>query len=67
MIIGFSPRKQDLTLYIPGNLHSFEEQLNKLGKYKTGKGCLYIKTLKDVDMAVLQELVQRSVQTVSEK
>lgn len=67
MIIGFSPRKQDLTLYIPGNVHSYPELLDKLGKYKTGKGCLYIKTLQDVDLDILQELVRQSVKTVTEE
>lgn len=60
-VIGFSPRKNDLTLYLmPG----FEQQtalVAKLGKHKTGKSCLYLKRLADVDLAVLEELVTRSV------
>ncbi len=61
MVIGFSPRKQNLTLYIPGSLESYADLLKKLGKHTTGKGCLYVKSLKDVDAKVLKELIQRSV------
>ncbi len=58
---GFSPRKQNLTLYIMGGFDEHEELLNKLGKYSLGKGCLYIKKLEDVDTKILHELVTRSV------
>ena len=62
MITGFSPRKQALTLYvIPGFKH-FGTLMDKLGKYKTGKSCLYIKSLSDVDEEVLKRLIERSVQ-----
>lgn len=57
---GFSPRMQNLTLYMMGGFD--EELLKKLGRYKIGKGCLYINTLEDVDQKVLRELVKRSVQ-----
>lgn len=67
MIIGFSPRKQNLTLYVPGSLESYADLLEKLGKHTTGKGCLYIKTLKDVDTKVLKELIKRSVSTAAKK
>ena len=60
-ITGFSPRKQNLTLYIPGSLESYADLLKKLGKHTTGKGCLYVKSLKDVDTKVLKELIQRSI------
>ena len=57
-IIGFSPRKQNLTLYGMGN---FDDQLiEKLGKHSRGKGCLYIKKLADVDIKVLQKLTTTS-------
>ena len=56
---GFSPRVQNLTLYMMGG---FDPQLlKKLGKHKTGKGCLYIKRLDDVDDGALRELIDRSV------
>jgi uncharacterized protein DUF1801 len=58
-ITGFSPRKQNLTLYMMGGFDN--EALKKLGKYKTGKGCLYINKLEDVDIKVLRELITQSV------
>lgn len=60
MKIGFSPRKANLTLYL--NLGSGWDQdlLSKLGKHKTGMGCLYFKKLSDVNLEVLDELVQKS-------
>ena len=58
---GFSPRKQNLTLYVMGGFHGYEELLKKLGKHSLGGGCLYIKKLEDVDTKVLKELVGRSV------
>jgi hypothetical protein len=67
MIVGFSPRKQNLTLYLAGNFKAATDLLQKLGKHKTGGGCLYIKTLKDVDTKVLKELIQRSVKAATKK
>jgi hypothetical protein len=61
MITGFSPRKGDLTLYIFGGFESFAAIMKRLGKFKTGKGCLYIKGLADVDAKVLKKLVEASV------
>jgi hypothetical protein len=65
MIVGFSPRKQNITLYLPGNPNLYTGLLEKLGKHKTGGGCLYIKTLRDVDTEVLAELIQQSVQVAA--
>lgn len=62
MLVGFSPRKQNLTLYIMAGFDRYEELMNKLGKFSTGKSCLYIKRLADVDKKVLKELVSESVQ-----
>jgi hypothetical protein len=59
--IGFSPRKQNLTLYLTMGGGWNEELLSKLGKHKTGMGCLYIKRLSDVDENVLEKLIQGSV------
>ena len=61
LITGFAPRKTDLTLYIMPNLDQFESLLSKLGKYKTGKSCLYIKKLDDVAVPVLEKLITKSV------
>jgi uncharacterized protein YdhG (YjbR/CyaY superfamily) len=60
-LAGFSPRKQELTLYIGGGLERFDEVLKNLGKFKTGKGCLYIKKLEDIDLSTLEELLAQSV------
>lgn len=64
MLTGFSPRKQNLTLYLMGGFDQHEELLKKLGKYKTSVGCLYIKKLDDVDRKVLKELVAESVKVM---
>lgn len=62
MLTGFSPRKNALTLYIMAGFSQYDALLQKLGKHTTGKSCLYIKKLTDVDRQVLRELVTRSVQ-----
>ena len=58
--IGFSPRKQNITLYLFGTLDSRATLLKKLGKHKTGKGCLYINKLSDVDTKVLEKIITQS-------
>ena len=63
-ITGFSPRKQNLTLYLNHGFDVHEDLLKKLGKYKTSVGCLYLKKLDDVDKKVLKELVTESVKTM---
>ena len=65
-ITGFSPRKQNLTLYIMSGFGEYDHLLGKLGKYKTGKSCLYIKKIDDIDQDVLKELVQKSVEHMEE-
>ncbi|RWU08380.1 DUF1801 domain-containing protein [Pedobacter chitinilyticus] len=55
MVMAFSPRKQNLTLYLEGG--STHPLLSKLGKHKTSKACLYIKTLKDIDLDVLRQII----------
>jgi hypothetical protein len=55
--IGFSPRKANLTLYISMNIKQHSAELKKLGKHKTGVGCLYINKLDDVDLKVLEKLI----------
>ena len=64
MEVGFSPRKANLTLYIMSGFTEYDELLAKLGKYKTGKSCLYIKDLNDVDEKVLKQLIENSVENV---
>jgi len=60
-LVGFSPRKQDLTLYIMPGVERYPELMKKLGKYKTGRSCLYIKKLGDVDLPTLKQLIKKSV------
>jgi len=60
-LTGFAPRKQDLTLYIMAGPARYKPLLAKLGKYKTGRACLYIKRMADVNRTVLQQLVSASV------
>lgn len=60
-LTGFSPRKTALTLYIMAGFSRYEQLMGKLGKYKTGKSCLYLKSLDDVDLTVLTELIKKSL------
>ena len=64
-VSGFSPRKQNLTLYIMSGFSRYDELLAKLGKHKTGKSCLYINKLEDVNFGVLAELIETSVKNVN--
>jgi Domain of unknown function (DU1801) len=65
-LTGFSPRTQALTLYLGPGLQD-EKLMASLGKYKTGKGCLYIKKLDDVDRAVLRKLIKKSVEEMRKR
>ncbi len=64
MLTGFSPRKRNLTLYIMSGFVRYDELMQRLGKHTTGKSCLYIKRLEDLDLDVLRELVAASVEHV---
>ena len=66
-LVGFSPRKQKLTLYIMSGFDRYEKLLENLGKFKTGKSCLYINKLKDVDVQILRELILESVEHMKKK
>lgn len=59
--IGFSPRKQDLTIYLTTGFAPHAELMKSLGKHKIGKGCLYLKTLDDVHMPTLRKLIAASL------
>jgi|WetSurMetagenome_2_1015567.scaffolds.fasta_scaffold456706_2 hypothetical protein len=68
LVIGFSPRKQALTLYLHlGGMDETEPMLARLGKYSRGKGCLYIQRLAEVDESVLAELARASVDYVTKE
>jgi len=65
---GFSPRKQNLTLYIMSGFAKFDEKLTKLGKFKNSKGgCLYVKNLEDIKLEILEEMIIDSVATIKER
>lgn len=59
--VGFSPRKGKFSLYIVDDAEKHREELAKLGKHKTGKACIWVKRLSDIDMDVLREMVRQSV------
>ena len=65
-LVGFSPRKKAITLYIMSGFDTHDELLGKLGKHSTGKACLYIKKTEDVDLDVLRELVMQSAKHMRE-
>jgi hypothetical protein len=67
MMMGFSPRKQNLTLYIMPNLDPFASLLKKLGPHSTGKSCLYIKRLEDINLSVLETIVKNSVTALTKR
>lgn len=63
-LTGFSPRKQNLTLYFMHGFDDYTELLKDLGKHKTSRGCLYINKLADVDLAVLETLIRQSFEAM---
>ncbi len=67
MLTGFSPRKQNISLYLMGGFEAQAPLMEKLGKYTTGVGCLYIKKLDDVDRKVLKDLVKVMVKVMKKK
>ena len=66
-LTGFSSRKTDLSLYVMAGFVSFPALMAKLGRHRTGKSCLYVRRLADVDLEVLEELVRRSVKETRER
>jgi hypothetical protein len=60
-LVGFSPRKQNITLYITSGFERYEALMQRLGKHTTGKSCLYIKKIEDINLQTLRELVEQSV------
>ncbi|MCB1043840.1 MAG: DUF1801 domain-containing protein [Acidobacteria bacterium] len=67
MLVGFSPRKQNITLYIMPGFSRYEDLLARLGKHSTGKSCLYIKRLSDIDLDILKTLITDSVTAMKKK
>ena len=66
-LTGFSPRKQALSIYIVSGFSNNPELMEKLGKHKTGKSCLYVKKLDDVDRPALAQLIEESVAYIRKK
>ena len=66
-LTGFSPRKQALSLYIIDGFDQYQQLLAALGKYRTGKSCLYVNRLEDIDLPVLRKLVRQSVAALKKK
>lgn len=60
-VMGFSPRKQNLALYIHGAVEDRSGLLKSLGKHKTGKGCLYVQTLQELDLATLKKIIKNGL------
>jgi hypothetical protein len=67
MITGFSPRKQNLTLYLMCDITEMQGHLEKIGKHKKGKSCLYINTMEDINTDVLKSMIQESVNFIKDK
>lgn len=67
LLVGFSPRKKDLTLYLMGLFAADRRLLEKLGPHKTGKSCLYIKRLADLDLAILEKLIAAAVKDTTRR
>ena len=66
-VVAFSPRKQNLVVYIMPGFSKYQDMLASLGKFKTGSSCLYINKLEDIDLKVLKKLVKRSVKDMQKK
>lgn len=61
-LIGFSPRKNNFSIYVKSYVENYEEELLKIGKHKTGKGCIYVKKLSDIDIEVLKDILRKSLE-----
>jgi hypothetical protein len=66
-LIGFSPRKQNLTIYITAGFKEYDDIMQELGKYKIGSSCLYVKRLSDINTAKLKELANSSIAFIKKK
>lgn len=61
LLIGFSPRKANISIYLVSNIQEHAKELEKLGKHKTGVGCLYINKLEDIDLKILKNMIESSL------
>lgn len=67
MLTGFSPRKQNIVVYIMNGCKKYKARLKAMGPHKTGKSCLYIKNLQDINMEILKEIIEDSIKAVKKK
>ena len=67
LVVGFSPRKQNLVIYIMPGFSDYDELLGRLGKFRTGRSCLYVNKLDDVDLDLLEQLVRESVEEMKRR
>lgn len=66
-LTGFSPRTAAISLYVTWNVKQFPELMKRLGKYKTGKACIYVKRLSDIDLGTLEELIKATIADTKER
>jgi hypothetical protein len=66
-LCGFSPRKQQFAFYLSCNLEDYKDLLAKLGKYKSGKGCLYVKKMEDIDTKVFETLIRKAYENATKR
>ena len=67
MLSGFSPRKASITLYLMAGFDQMGDELASLGKHKVGKGCLYVKSLSDIDEKVLRKMIKKSIAIIRKR
>ena len=67
MLSGFSPRKASITLYLMAGFDQLGDELSSLGKHKVGKGCLYVKSLSDIDEKVLRKMIKKSIEIMKKR
>jgi len=67
LTVGFSPRKANMVMYVMGSIPEDDPLRKKLGKYKTGKSCLYVNKLEDVDVKVLEKIIKKSYDETNRK
>ncbi len=67
ILTGFSPRAQNISIYIMAGFERYPQLMKRLGKYRTGKSCLYVKRLSDIDLDVLMDLVSASYEHMNAK
>lgn len=67
MLIGFSPRKQNIVIYMMNGCEQYKDKLRAMGPHKTGKSCLYLKNLQEIDLHILKEIITDSIAWIRKK